>query len=417
MSAKNRPVTDDETLAGLPPIGPELRARREQFGIELLQAATVLRIKPAYLNALEDGRYRDLPGAAYAIGFVRTYGDYLGMDGQEVVRRFKHEAAGGLNQRTTLAFPSAAPRGRVPGTVPLLIGLLAAAAIAGAWYLWREEARGWLGQIPDVPDRLMASAGSTPETVPHPPTVPQTAPAVQTAAATPAPAQTVISVPPPPPPAAASAPAPAPSASAQSGTQSGTQPGTGLTAVPTVGQTVALPAAPAHTPASVQPPPSPPQPAQQDSARRLAPIPPPPQPQPAQADAGGEDETPPPPTETGSETASATPATAAPAPAPVNTEGRTFGAVNEQVRVVIRSKGDSWVQVRDAENQAIMTRMLRPGDIYRVPNKPGLMLMTGNAGVLEVQVDGQAAPALGPVGMVRRSVPLDPDRLKAGTLE
>jgi cytoskeleton protein RodZ len=408
MSPKHRTTQDDEALNGLPPIGPELRARRQQHGIELTHAAGTLRIKQSYLAALEEGRYSDLPGAAYAIGFVRTYGDYLGFDGAEVVRRFKHEAAGGLSRPTTLTFPSPAPRGRVPGTAPLLIALIIAAGIAGAWYLWRDEAQSLFGQVPEVPERLMAALN------PGQQQAPEAAPPASTP-------QTLIA-PPPAAPTAVTPPVqvPPPVATAPDAARHAT--------APTVGQTITLPPPPVPTPsaaaanpptvAAVQPPPTPPQPVEQ--SRRLAPIPPPP---PAvTADRGasvGEDEVPPAPSgpeDTANAATAPTEATAPPPPPAPPADGRVFGSVNDPVRIVIKSKGDSWVQVRDADNQPVMTRVLRAGDTYRVPNRQGLVLMTGNAGALEVSVDGQAAPALGPIGMVRRAVPLDAERLKTGTL-
>jgi len=58
--------------------------------------------------------------------------------------------------------------------------------------------------------------------------------------------------------------------------------------------------------------------------------------------------------------------------------------------------------------------VLRAGDSYLVPNKGGLVMMTGNAGVLDVLVDGNPAPSLGAVGAVRRNIALDADRLRAG---
>ena len=62
-----------------------------------------------------------------------------------------------------------------------------------------------------------------------------------------------------------------------------------------------------------------------------------------------------------------------------------------------------------------MTRILRAGDSYRVPNRNGLTLMTGNAGALEILVDGKPVPPIGPFGAVRRDVSLDPNRLKTGS--
>ena len=84
-------------------------------------------------------------------------------------------------------------------------------------------------------------------------------------------------------------------------------------------------------------------------------------------------------------------------------------------RVVIRATGDSWVQVRDAAGTALFTRVLREGDIYRVPSQAGLKLATGNAGALEVLVDGTPAPSLGNFGEVVRNVTLDPTLLASGT--
>ena len=51
-----------------------------------------------------DGRYEDLPGQAYAIGFVRAYADHLGLDGDEVVRRYKEESSG-VKRKAAYEFP------------------------------------------------------------------------------------------------------------------------------------------------------------------------------------------------------------------------------------------------------------------------------------------------------------------------
>ena len=84
-------------------------------------------------------------------------------------------------------------------------------------------------------------------------------------------------------------------------------------------------------------------------------------------------------------------------------------------RVVLRAREESWVQVRDSENAPVITRVLKPGDVVRVPDRSGLTLLTGNAGALDVLVDGELVPPVGPKGQVRRDIALDPERLKAGT--
>jgi cytoskeleton protein RodZ len=102
--------------------------------------------------------------------------------------------------------------------------------------------------------------------------------------------------------------------------------------------------------------------------------------------------------------------------APVAEAGpRVYGEGNEDARIVLRARGDSWVQIRAGDDSLVMTRTLRTGDSYRVPNQGGLKLMTGNAGALDIVVDNQVTPSLGPFGAVRRNVVLDAERLKAGT--
>ena len=71
--------------------------------------------------------------------------------------------------------------------------------------------------------------------------------------------------------------------------------------------------------------------------------------------------------------------------------------------------------VKNNKNQIVFTNLLKAGEEYNVPNEAGLKLETGNAGALEILVDGKAVPSIGQEGMVRRSVQMDPALLKAGT--
>jgi cytoskeleton protein RodZ len=74
------------------------------------------------------------------------------------------------------------------------------------------------------------------------------------------------------------------------------------------------------------------------------------------------------------------------------------------------------VQIRDeATGETIVTKVMRVGDTVTVPDRPGLTLLTGNAGGLEVRVGGVAAPAIGQPGEIVRDVRLDADSLLAGT--
>jgi len=70
-------------------VGEMLRARRLEQGHEIPEISSTLRIKPQYLSALEDNRMSDLPGAAYVIGFIRSYAGFLGLDADSLVAEYK----------------------------------------------------------------------------------------------------------------------------------------------------------------------------------------------------------------------------------------------------------------------------------------------------------------------------------------
>ena len=89
----------DDVQPLAPQAGADLRAARERVGWTLQDIAAALRIRLQYLEALEDGRIAELPGNAYALGFLRTYASALGLDPDEIARRFKAEAAA-VNQKT-----------------------------------------------------------------------------------------------------------------------------------------------------------------------------------------------------------------------------------------------------------------------------------------------------------------------------
>jgi cytoskeleton protein RodZ len=84
---------------------------------------------------------------------------------------------------------------------------------------------------------------------------------------------------------------------------------------------------------------------------------------------------------------------------------------------VLRAQAETWVQVRAGQGgQVLLNRVLQPGESWTAPAREGLLLSTGNAGGLEMLVDGQPVPGLGGARAVRRDVPISPERLKAGPL-
>jgi len=124
-----KPVSQETDIE---PVGDVLRARREERGEDLRYVAQILRIRYPYLKAIEDSLIDELPGPTYAIGFVRTYGEHLGLDSRDLVTRFKAEVDG-LNARSDLHFPAPIPEGGVPSGAVLIVAVVMAFGIFGTW--------------------------------------------------------------------------------------------------------------------------------------------------------------------------------------------------------------------------------------------------------------------------------------------
>ncbi|HZC28457.1 MAG TPA: helix-turn-helix domain-containing protein, partial [Gaiellaceae bacterium] len=69
-------------------IGSSLREARVRRGLDLAQVERDTKIRGKYLAALEDDEFDVLPGPAYARGFLRTYADYLGLEGHRFVDEY-----------------------------------------------------------------------------------------------------------------------------------------------------------------------------------------------------------------------------------------------------------------------------------------------------------------------------------------
>ena len=281
-------------------VGAELRAARQRLGWALPDIAASLRIRLPHLEAIEEGRLSALPGNAYAVGFVRTYANALGLDPDEVSRRFRAEARE-VNAKTELSFPAPVPQRGVPAGAVVLLGLLIAAGAYVAWYRYSGNQMRVAEIAAPPPDRLAALAP------------PQQTQSPQVASILPS--APLLPGNPAPPPAAVPA-----------------------AAVPV----------PRPVPVAIAPP---------------APLPP------------------------------------APAVA---------------TRFVLRSKAGGFVLVKERLGRTLLRRAMQPGETWPVPAETDLLLTTGNAGGLELLVDGKAAQALGALGAVLNDAPLDPVLARAG---
>lgn len=83
------------------PLGDELRGERATLGKSLLDVQRDLRVKAAYIAAIEDAELDVFPNPAFVPGYVRSYARYLNLDADEVYARFCRESgfAGGAASR------------------------------------------------------------------------------------------------------------------------------------------------------------------------------------------------------------------------------------------------------------------------------------------------------------------------------
>lgn len=74
--------------------GQFLRQVREERGLTLEQAEEETKIRKFYLRALEEDNFSVMPAQVYAVGFLRKYCLFLGIDSEDMISRYKQLAGG-----------------------------------------------------------------------------------------------------------------------------------------------------------------------------------------------------------------------------------------------------------------------------------------------------------------------------------
>lgn len=127
----------------MPEIGATLREARMRARVDITEVELATKIRAKYLRAMENEEWDLLPGPTFVKSFLRTYAEYLGLDGRLLVDEYKqrheglpeHEpqpiSPGGLGGegRPRLQAPTI-PRGWVIGLS--VVGILAALIVLGS---------------------------------------------------------------------------------------------------------------------------------------------------------------------------------------------------------------------------------------------------------------------------------------------
>lgn len=193
-------VEEDTRQSYVPPVterlGDLLRRERERRGDQLDYIAEYLRIRPSFLRALESSRYEEFPADAYVIGFLRSYAEFLGLNGKDAIDYYRREMAG-RRRKPTLAMPTPLSEGRSPTVAIVIAAVVAVLLIYVIWYSVSGSDRATVSVPPPVPPLSGETSHSTTTA-----TTANTMPAATPAITEPAPTKTasVETAPPAQPP-------------------------------------------------------------------------------------------------------------------------------------------------------------------------------------------------------------------------
>jgi cytoskeletal protein RodZ len=121
-------------------VGSIFKTKRKELNLTLKEVENTTSIRSSYLEAIEEGQIYQFISGVYALGFIKQYGNFLGVDVDHMMQEHphafrvpaeKHEFSYGIG---TLEM-----RGSLGGGVKWLPNLLWAGAAAlllvAAWYL------------------------------------------------------------------------------------------------------------------------------------------------------------------------------------------------------------------------------------------------------------------------------------------
>jgi len=168
-------------------IGNQLREAREARGLSLEQVHKATRVKRVYLEAIESGRFDDLPGLVQVRGFVRSYANTVGIDPDSLLAQLDSLASGVEHAPRPPAASTGAARAEtvrarsmplsrstrpaesepsLPLPLPvLIIGAIILFAIGG-FLLLRAFGGEAPAPTPTLPTNIPASISRTPQSTP-----------------------------------------------------------------------------------------------------------------------------------------------------------------------------------------------------------------------------------------------------------
>ena len=160
MVEESLPLLDghDRAVKQNSSLGEDLKRARTVAGHSLEDVSEVLRIRLTYLEYLESGKFDELPGLTYAVGFLRSYSAYLGLDSDTMVTRLKQGSDGTIT-KPNLSFHVPNREISRPRPILIFIVLLLAGIAYGGWYLYSTQGQIANELVSDVSTTLTEVAG------------------------------------------------------------------------------------------------------------------------------------------------------------------------------------------------------------------------------------------------------------------
>lgn len=351
-------------------IGSHLRTAREHQSIRLAEVSSQIRISEANLRAIEGGRFEDLPGTVYAIGFLRAYAKYLGLDEGLVIDSYRGEID--LHgSHAHLSFPSLSTDGRIPGQWLIAGSLALVVVVYAGWYYISDEDRVSVELVPEVSEAEVNNSDVSGDALER--------------------------------------------LDSDSITQKSSLDHNGGGTLPQEVDNTAFKSVPVESSnggtSSIDGDDKLPNPRKRPSAEEAEVIVTIVRQDENRVDLETEvlqsGET------NGLESAEAMPdqdkmkRESVPVAVSGSNASAVFGADITDTRVAIFARRDSWIQVYDSNGEILFKRVLLPGDSFIVPDRDDIWLMTSNVGALEFVVDGATLPPIGGEGEVLRELALD----------
>ena len=153
ISAVSSSSSSDSEELTAEKIGAMLCSERMRLGTDLQEIASLLRIRYRYLVAIEDGRFEDLPGGTYSIGFVRAYADFLGLDGNAFANWVGNDK-GSRSILTKYDFSLPSSDNDLPTGAVLLISILLGVFIYITWFSFIYSENKSVVMINEIPERF-----------------------------------------------------------------------------------------------------------------------------------------------------------------------------------------------------------------------------------------------------------------------